>query len=147
MDGNPRLEAPATVIIGGDISIQAPGRTQRIGVDAAEDCAPTGDCDDVCGDGGADGYDVSLAALLTLVGARLLSMDLPETFIGQFFPGGAIDHILVAGPAAAISNGDRADRLRHRPPRRHQHVDLPQLRDNLLGLVLPQASVFSKANL
>jgi hypothetical protein len=29
--------------------------------------------------------------------ARLLSASLPETFIGQSFPGGAIDHILVAG--------------------------------------------------
>ena len=30
-------------------------------------------------------------------GARLLSRELRETFIGRFFPGGAIHHILLAG--------------------------------------------------
>lgn len=32
--------------------------------------------------------------------ARLLSAELDNTFIAEFFPGGAIDHILVAGPDA-----------------------------------------------
>jgi hypothetical protein len=40
------------------------------------------------------------AGALELDNARLLSASLPETFIGQSFPGGAIDHILVAGPLA-----------------------------------------------
>lgn len=55
------------------------------------DCSPTGSCIIVCGQGGHDGYDDSINKLLTLDGARLLSSDLPETFVAQFFPGGAIN--------------------------------------------------------
>jgi hypothetical protein len=36
-----------------------------------------------------------------------------------------------------LRHADRADRLRHRTSLRDQHVNLPQLRDNLLGLALP----------
>ena len=94
------LERDGTVIVAGDFNIQAPGRALRVGVDPSEDCVPTGTCEGVCAVGVADGYDDSIAALLTLEGARLLSADLPETFIGQMFPGGAIDRILVAGAGA-----------------------------------------------
>ena len=89
-----------TVVIAGDLNVQAPGRHLRVGTDPVEDCAPRGTCEGACGRNGLDGYDDSISALLTLPGARLLSADLPETYVAEFFPGGANDHILVVGPRA-----------------------------------------------
>ena len=91
------LGGGATVIVAGDFNIQAPGRSPRVGLDPGEDCRPRGRCESACGGAGRDGYDDSIAMLLTMDRARLLSSDLPETFIGRCFPGGAIDYILVAG--------------------------------------------------
>ena len=100
-----------TVVVAGDFNIQAPGRVLRVGTTPAVDCEPTGSCEGVCGAGGADGYDDSIAMLLDdLEGARLLSSNLPETYLAQSFPGGAIDHILVAGPLAGeFSDADVPD--------------------------------------
>ena len=54
-----------------------------------------------CGPGALDGYDDSISALLAIgESARLLSANLPETYVARHFPGGAIDHMLVAGPRA-----------------------------------------------
>lgn len=79
------LTNSATVIIGGDFNIQAPGRSPRVGTNPAEDCTPTGSCDGLCGLDGADGYDDSIAILLEAApGVRLLSAELDNTFIGQF---------------------------------------------------------------
>ncbi|SFG40725.1 hypothetical protein SAMN04488020_102133 [Palleronia marisminoris] len=90
-----------TVVIAGDLNIQAPGRHLRVGSDPAEDCQPEGICDGFCGAGVKDGYDDSIAALLGLgENARLLSAELPHTYVRQFYPGRAIDHLLVAGPRA-----------------------------------------------
>ena len=85
------------MIVAGDFNIQAPGRSPRVGLDPNQDCRPRSSCDGVCGGNALDGYDDSIAMLLGMDEARLLSLDLPETFIGRYFPGGAIDHILVAG--------------------------------------------------
>ncbi len=89
-------------VVAGDFNIQAPGRTLRVGADPAEDCAPTaGRCEGICGPGGLDGYDDSLAMLLAIdPSARRLSGALDSTYVLKHFPGGAIDHILVAGPGA-----------------------------------------------
>ena len=96
------LAQARTVVVAGDFNIQAPGRVLRVGTMPTVDCEPTGSCEGVCGTGGLDGYDDSIATLLDeLENARLLSGDLPETYLAQSFPGGAIDHILVAGPLAA----------------------------------------------
>jgi endonuclease/exonuclease/phosphatase family metal-dependent hydrolase len=101
-DAERMLAEGRTVVVMGDFNIQAPGRAPRVGFDAAVDCAPVGVCDGVCGPGGADGYDDSIAILLELdPSARLLSAELDATFLTRFFPGGAIDHIAVAGPRAA----------------------------------------------
>lgn len=90
-----------TVVIAGDLNVQAPGRHPRVGTDPADDCRPRGTCDGSCGPGGKDGYDDSISALLALgQSARILSADLPETYVRQFYPGGAIDHLLVTGPRA-----------------------------------------------
>lgn len=94
------LEDDRSVVIGGDFNIQAPGRTLRVGTDAEVDCAPSGSCEGACGNGGADGYDDSLQILLNGVDGRLLSGALPETYVARSFPGGAIDHLIVAGPLA-----------------------------------------------
>ncbi|SEA86581.1 endonuclease/exonuclease/phosphatase family protein [Rubrimonas cliftonensis] len=120
-----RLSDPArTVIVGGDFNIQAPGRAARVGMDLGSDCAPAGSCDGVCGADGLDGYDDSISALLAGVsGARLLSADLDNTFIGRFFPGGAIDHLVVAGARAGafqlastpVVNGSSFFGSDHRP--------------------------------
>ncbi len=97
------LEAGRSLVVAGDFNIQAPGRVLRVGIDPDEDCAPTdGTCEGLCGPGGLDGYDDSIAILLGVDdSARLLSGDLDATYVLRRFPGGAIDHILVAGPAAA----------------------------------------------
>lgn len=100
-DAAQRIQDGYIVIVAGDFNIQAPGRVLRSGSSRMEDCAPSGDCEGVCGVGGLDGYDDSIDRLMDLEGARLLSEDLPETFIEDFFPGGAIDHLLVAGEGAA----------------------------------------------
>jgi endonuclease/exonuclease/phosphatase family metal-dependent hydrolase len=91
-----------SLIVAGDLNIQAPGRVLRVGTDPAEDCAPSdGRCEGRCGPGGRDGYDDSLALLLAVDdSARLLSAALDSTYVARHFPGGAIDHILVAGPDA-----------------------------------------------
>ena len=52
----------------------------------------------MCGPQGRDGYDDSIAVLLALEdSARLLSGALAETYVARHYPGGAIDHLLVAG--------------------------------------------------
>lgn len=95
------LQAGRTIVVAGDYNIQAPGRSLRVGTNLEEDCNPSGSCEDVCGPQGRDGYDDSIHMLLSVHDrAELLSAALPETFIARFFPGGAIDHILVAGPMA-----------------------------------------------
>ena len=99
-DAEAALGRGATVIVAGDFNIQAPGRSPRVGTDPGADCRPRGTCEGICGGEGRDGYDDSIAMLLAMDEARLLSRDMPETFIGRFFPGGAIDHILVAGAGA-----------------------------------------------
>jgi len=114
-----------SLIVAGDFNIQAPGRVLRVGTDPAEDCAPSaGDCAGLCGPGGRDGYDDSLAILLAVDdSARLLSGDLDSTYVARHFPGGAIDHIVVAGPRAgtfaqAVTppvNGQRWMGSDHRP--------------------------------
>lgn len=92
----------ATVIVGGDFNMQAPGRSLRVGSNPKLDCAPTGRCDGLCGPDGLDGYDDSIAILFNPApNARLLSAELDNTFIARFFPGGAIDHLVVAGARAA----------------------------------------------
>jgi endonuclease/exonuclease/phosphatase family metal-dependent hydrolase len=100
-DARLALRSERTVIIAGDFNIQSPGRVDRVGTDTAVDCAPTGTCDGICGSRFLDGYDDSIHRLLALdETARLLSAALDETFVGNFFPGGAIDHVLVVGPLA-----------------------------------------------
>ncbi|WP_462322421.1 endonuclease/exonuclease/phosphatase family protein [Halochromatium sp.] len=91
-----------TIVVAGDYNIQAPGRVLQVGTDPEVDCAPTrGRCDPLCGPDGRDGYDDSIALLLGLDDcARLLSGTLDSTYVLRRFPGGAIDHILVAGPRA-----------------------------------------------
>lgn len=123
-DASQMLDMGGSVIVGGDFNIQAPGRVPRVGCDPLMDCAPEGSCEGVFGPDAADGYDDSISILLGgLEGARLLSQDLPETFVAASFPGGAIDHLLVAGPAAAGSSeattpeveGDEFAGSDHRP--------------------------------
>lgn len=101
-DARAALAEGRTVIVAGDFNIQAPGRVPRVGTDPAVDCAPAdGRCEGVCGADGLDGYDDSLALLLGMdSSARLLSGALDSTYVLRHFPGGAIDHILVAGPGA-----------------------------------------------
>lgn len=96
------LAAGRTIIVAGDYNIQAPGRVLRVGTHPDVDCAPTqGRCEGLCGPGGLDGYDDSIAILLGMdPSARLLSGELDATYVLRHFPGGAIDHILVAGPKA-----------------------------------------------
>lgn len=124
MDAARVLDADRTLVVGGDYNIQAPGRVLRVGTDQEEDCDPQGLCEGVCGAGNADGYDDSVHLLLSLdAGARLLSRSLPEPYVAESFPGGAIDHILVAGPRASAFqtagtpkvNGDRWFGSDHRP--------------------------------
>ncbi|MCF7993382.1 MAG: hypothetical protein K9L88_00890 [Chromatiaceae bacterium] len=98
---------------------------RRVETDPGEDCLPSaGTCEGLCGPGGLDGYDDSIAILLGLDDtARLLSGALESTYVLRHFPGGAIDHILVAGPAAAgfseastpPVNGKRWQGSDHRP--------------------------------
>ena len=96
------LSAGGSLIAAGDFNIQAPGRVLRVGTDPSEDCAPTsGRCEGLCGPGGRDGYDDSLAIVLGIDdSARLLSAALDSTYVARHFPGGAIDHLLVAGAEA-----------------------------------------------
>jgi len=96
------LAEARTVVVTGNFNIQAPGRVPRVGTMPTADCAPTGSCDGGCGASMSDGYVDSIATLLEdLENARLLSGDLPEIYLARSFPGGAINHILVAGPLAA----------------------------------------------
>ena len=131
------LAAGRTIIVAGDYNIQAPGRVLQVGTDPDEDCAPTrGRCDTLCGPGARDGYDDSIALLLALDdSARLLSGELDSTYVRREFPGGAIDHVLVAGPRAeAFSaattptvSGKRWQGSDHRPVLIH----LPDIRSRL----------------
>ncbi|MEM8550006.1 MAG: endonuclease/exonuclease/phosphatase family protein [Verrucomicrobiota bacterium] len=101
-DAEQQIEGGRTVVVAGDFNIQAPDRVARSGTSRLQDCAPTnGSCEGFCGDGGLDGYDDSISLLLALDDARLLSKDVPETYVEDFFPGGAIDHLLVAGSGSA----------------------------------------------
>lgn len=102
-DAAARLAQGRTVIVAGDYNIQAPGRVLRAGTDPGEDCIPRdGRCEGICGPRGLDGYDDSISLLLAVdPSARLLTSTLDSTYILRRFPGGAIDHILVAGPRAA----------------------------------------------
>ncbi len=87
-----------TVIVGGDFNIQAPGNVLRSGTDIASDCEPVSTCENVCGINGLDGYDDSIQTLLNVGhGAKLLSADIEHTYVSRPYPGGAIDHLLVAG--------------------------------------------------
>ncbi|MEA1051532.1 endonuclease/exonuclease/phosphatase family protein [Lamprobacter modestohalophilus] len=101
-DAASALAAGRTIIVAGDYNIQAPGRVLRVGTNPNADCAPTqGRCEGLCGPGALDGYDDSIAILLAMdPSARLLSGELDATYLLRRFPGGAIDHILVAGPKA-----------------------------------------------
>lgn len=94
-DAEEQLASGRGLIIGGDFNIQAPGKALRVGTTAMEDCLPIGSCTGVCGAGGKDGYDDSLAILTSLNGARILSEDLDGTYIGFATSGGAIDHLIV----------------------------------------------------
>lgn len=124
-DAADALDQGRTLMIAGDFNIQAPGRVLRVGTDPQQDCAPTaGICQGICGPGGRDGYDDSIALLLGIgSSARLLSDALDSTYVLRRFPGGAIDHILVAGPQAAgfsaattpPVNGKRWHGADHRP--------------------------------
>jgi exonuclease III len=100
-DAEKQLLKGRSLIIGGDFNIQAPGKALRVGTTALEDCLPTGSCAGVCGPGGKDGYDDSLAILTSLSGARILSEDLEATFIDFATSSGAIDHLIVAGNGAS----------------------------------------------
>jgi len=124
-DAAKAIAAGRTIIVAGDLNIQAPGRALRVGTDPKEDCTPTGaTCEGRCGPGGKDGYDDSTAILLAVdPSAKLLSAELDSTYMLRRFPGGAIDHILVAGPrsdsfAAAFTPpafGKRWNGSDHRP--------------------------------
>jgi endonuclease/exonuclease/phosphatase family metal-dependent hydrolase len=102
VDAGTVLAEGRSLIVAGDFNIQAPGRVPRVGTDPHQDCAPTeGRCEGVCGPGGLDGYDDSLAIVLGIdETARLLSGELDSTYMTRRFPGGAIDHVLVAGSEA-----------------------------------------------
>ena len=52
--------------------------TPRAGIDPEEDCRPRGTCEGVCRGDGGDGYDDSIAMLLAMDEARLLSSELPK---------------------------------------------------------------------
>ena len=88
-----------SVIVAGDLNIQPIGKHVRVGSDTDIDCKPSLSN---CGTGGVDGYDDSMAILAGLEnGYRLLSEDVPPTYLGGNFGSGAIDHIAVIGPIAA----------------------------------------------
>jgi len=111
-DARERIAARRTVVVGGDYNIQAPGRALRVGTDPAVDCRPAGSCEGVCGPAGRDGYDDSIHQLMTMAGRpRLLSASLDETYVRRRLPGGAIDHILVAGAMAGRFDTARTPRL------------------------------------
>lgn len=98
-DATAVLANGGSVIIAGDFNVQPIGNHVRVGSDEAEDCKPSlGNC----GEGGLDGYDDSMVILANLEnGYRLLSAEVPPTYLGGNFGPGAIDHIAVAGPLAA----------------------------------------------
>ena len=100
-DARRRLANGGSVLIGGDLNIQAPGRGERAGTDPAVDCTPGATDATACGPDGPDGYDDSVHLLLQVdPKARLLSLDVEPTFVAETFEGGAIDHLMVAGPLA-----------------------------------------------
>lgn len=102
-DSRSLLNQGRTVIVAGDYNIQPAGRVARSGHDVDVDCEPVDrTCDGECGRGFTDGYDDSISILSTMDPTfRLLTGELPETYIREYYPGGAIDHISVAGPLAA----------------------------------------------
>lgn len=102
-DAEKELSAGRTVMIAGDYNIQAIGRTLRSGTDQLDDCEPTsGTCEGICGDGGKDGYDDAVSIITDLGNEfRLLSQNVPFTYVSGSFGGYAIDHIAVAGPQAS----------------------------------------------
>ncbi|KAE9625502.1 endonuclease/exonuclease/phosphatase family protein [Parasedimentitalea maritima] len=94
------LSHGGSVIIAGDLNIQPIGKHERVGSDPDVDCKPSLNN---CGAGGIDGYDDSMAILSDLEnGYRLLSAEVPPTYLGGNFGPGAIDHIAVAGPLAGL---------------------------------------------
>ena len=100
-DARRRLANGDSVLVGGDFNIQAPGRGERAGTDPTVDCTPGATDATACGPGGPDGYDDSVHLLLQVdPTARLLSLDVEPTFVAETFEGGAIDHLMVAGPLA-----------------------------------------------
>ena len=108
VDARRRLANGGSVLVGGDFNIQAPGRGERAGTDSTIDCTPAATDDTACGPNGPDGYDDSLHLLLQLdPSSRLLSLDVEPTFVAERFEGGAIDHLLVAGPLAATFGAAR----------------------------------------
>ncbi len=125
VDASKMLSGGRTVIVGGDFNIQAPGKVLRSGFNAGEDCQPTnGNCAQVCGATKKDGYDDSIQTLLSLGnGARLLSKDVGFTYVDGPFSNAAIDHLFVAGRAAATFtnaktpavSGNRYKGSDHRP--------------------------------
>lgn len=103
-DAEAVLQDGRSVVIAGDLNIQAPGDSLRSGVRVNKDCAPSGGtCKGSCGinaPGAIDGYDDSISMLMELTGARVLSTGLASTFVGKKTNAKAIDHIIVAGPLA-----------------------------------------------
>lgn len=98
-DASAILANGGSVIVAGDLNIQPIGKHIRVGSDPAIDCKPSLFN---CGPGGIDGYDDSMAILAGLEnGYRLLSENVPPTYLGGNFGSGAIDHIAVIGPLAA----------------------------------------------
>lgn len=97
-DASAMLQNGRSIVIAGDFNIQPIGKHIRVGSDVAEDCTPS--LND-CGAGGLDGYDDSMKILSEIgFGYRLLTAELPPTYLAGNFGPGAIDHIVVAGPLA-----------------------------------------------
>ncbi|MEL6960676.1 MAG: endonuclease/exonuclease/phosphatase family protein, partial [Pseudomonadota bacterium] len=98
-DASDQLGRGRSVVIAGDYNIQPIGKHIRVGSDVSEDCTPSlGNC----GAGGLDGYDDSVKIVSDIDSSfRLLSEELPPTYLRGNFGPGAIDHIAVAGPLAA----------------------------------------------
>lgn len=98
-DASDMLASGRSVAIAGDYNIQPIGKHVRVGSDVLVDCLPSANN---CGSGGIDGYDDSMKILSDIGnGYRLLSEDLPPTYLRGNFGPGAIDHIAVAGPIAS----------------------------------------------
>ncbi|WP_306141487.1 endonuclease/exonuclease/phosphatase family protein [Roseibium sp. MMSF_3412] len=112
-DASAVLQSGRSVVIAGDFNIQPIGKHVRVGSNVAEDCKPS--LND-CGAGGRDGYDDSMKILSEIgFGYRLLSAELPPTYLAGNFGPGAIDHIVVAGPLAnSFPNAETVSVARNR---------------------------------